>query len=72
MCIPGAEHIAHLLAWSIQQRLTLSDVLSMPYYHPTLEEGLRTAVRAAGKQFKKAQPDAQARACDQLPVRGLD
>jgi len=72
MCIPGGEHIAHLLAWSIQQRLALSDMLSMPYYHPTLEEGLRTALRAAGKQFRKAQPDAQARACDQLPVRGLD
>ena len=72
MCIPGGEHIAHLLAWSIQQRLTLSDVLSMPYYHPTLEEGLRTALRAAGKQLHKAQPGAQARACDQLPFRGLD
>ena len=72
MCIPGGEHIAHLLAWSIQQHLTLSDILEMPYYHPTLEEGLRTAVRAASKQLKKAKPDAQSRACDQLPVRGLD
>jgi pyruvate/2-oxoglutarate dehydrogenase complex dihydrolipoamide dehydrogenase (E3) component len=69
MCIPGGEHIAHLLAWSIQQHLTLSDVLEMPYYHPTLEGGMRTAERAAGKQLKKAQPDAPLRACDQLPVR---
>jgi dihydrolipoamide dehydrogenase len=72
MCIPGGEHIAHLLAWSIQQRLALSDMLAMPYYHPTLEEGLRTAVRAAGKQLRKSQPEAQASACDQLPVKGLD
>ena len=44
VCIPGIEHIAHLLAWSIQKHLALSDVLEIPYYHPTHEEGLRTAV----------------------------
>jgi len=54
MCIPGGEHIAHLLAWSIQQHLTLSDVLEMPYYHPTLEEGMRTAVRSRQTAQKSA------------------
>ncbi|HEX5756112.1 MAG TPA: dihydrolipoyl dehydrogenase [Arenimonas sp.] len=42
---PQAEHIAHLLAWSLQQGLTVERMLEMPFYHPVLEEGLRTALR---------------------------
>ncbi|HEY0133905.1 MAG TPA: FAD-dependent oxidoreductase, partial [Nannocystis sp.] len=43
---PGAEHMAHLLAWAVQQGLTVDDALRMPFYHPVLEEGLRTALQA--------------------------
>jgi dihydrolipoamide dehydrogenase len=42
---PAAEHIGHLLAWAVQQRMTVSDMLDMPFYHPVIEEGLRTALR---------------------------
>lgn len=42
---PQNEHLAHLLAWVIQCRMTVEDVLQMPFYHPTIEEGLRTALR---------------------------
>ncbi len=42
---PAAEHIGHLLAWAAQQRMTVSDMLDMPFYHPVIEEGLRTALR---------------------------
>lgn len=42
---PGAEHIGHLLSWAVQQRLTVSQVLDMPFYHPVIEEGVRTALR---------------------------
>lgn len=42
---PRAEHVAHLLAWSHQQRLTVEQMLAMPFYHPVIEEGLRTALR---------------------------
>jgi dihydrolipoamide dehydrogenase len=42
---PRAEHIAHLLAWSLQSGLTVSDMLERPFYHPVLEEGVRTALR---------------------------
>jgi len=45
MIAPRAEHLAHLLAWSIEMGLTVERVLQMPYYHPVLEEGLRTALR---------------------------
>lgn len=42
---PTAEHMAHLLSWSVQQRLTVAQMLNMPFYHPVVEEGLRTALR---------------------------
>jgi dihydrolipoamide dehydrogenase len=42
---PAAEHIGHLLAWSVQQRMTVSAMLEMPFYHPVIEEGVRTALR---------------------------
>jgi len=48
---PDAEHIAHLLAWVIQLGQTVEGVLALPFYHPVVEEGLRTALRdAKGKR----------------------
>jgi dihydrolipoamide dehydrogenase len=42
---PGGEHLAHLLSWVISQKLTVQEVLALPFYHPVVEEGLRTALR---------------------------
>lgn len=42
---PCAEHLAHLLAWAHQQQMTVSEMLEMPFYHPVIEEGVRTALR---------------------------
>lgn len=42
---PAAEHIAHQLAWVIQMRMTVEQILALPFYHPVLEEGVRTALR---------------------------
>ncbi|WP_445619019.1 dihydrolipoyl dehydrogenase [Kushneria sp. Sum13] len=42
---PDAEHLAHLLAWCHQQRMTVARMLEMPFYHPCVEEGLRSALR---------------------------
>ncbi|HBT32577.1 MAG TPA: dihydrolipoyl dehydrogenase [Pusillimonas sp.] len=50
MAGPAAEHLAHLLAWSHQQKLTIRQMLAMPFYHPVIEEGLRTALRDADGQ----------------------
>ena len=44
LLVTEAEHMAHMLAWSIQQQLTVKQLLAMPFYHPVLEEGLRTAL----------------------------
>ncbi len=52
---PDAEHIGHLLAWAIQCRLTLTQVLELPFYHPVVEEGLRTALRDAQAKFLAAE-----------------
>lgn len=42
---PAGEHLGHLLAWVIQQKMTATEVLQMPFYHPTIEEGLKEALR---------------------------
>ncbi|WP_298492528.1 dihydrolipoyl dehydrogenase [uncultured Maritimibacter sp.] len=45
LCCPGADHLGHMLAWAIQSGMTATELLAMPYYHPTLEEGLKGALR---------------------------
>jgi dihydrolipoamide dehydrogenase len=42
---PSAEHIGHLLAWSVQRGDTVQQMLDSPFYHPVVEEGLRSALR---------------------------
>jgi dihydrolipoamide dehydrogenase len=44
---PDAEHLGHLLAWARQLDLRIGDMLKLPFYHPVVEEGLRTALRDA-------------------------
>ena len=49
---PAAEHVGHLLAWAAQQGLSVHEMLAMPYYHPVIEEGLRTALRHLNRQLR--------------------
>lgn len=42
---PRVEHTAHLLAWAIQSRMDVCRAVAMPFYHPVIEEGIRTAIR---------------------------
>lgn len=49
---PNVEHIAHLLAWAHQQQMTVGQMLDMPFYHPVIEEGLRTALRDLQAKLK--------------------
>lgn len=51
LCAPGGEHLAHLLALAISRELTVYQLLAMPWYHPVLEEGLRTALRQIVRQL---------------------
>lgn len=45
MMAPEGEHLAHLLAFALEQRLTAKEMLSMPFYHPSFEEGLKAALK---------------------------
>lgn len=44
MCCVNAEHLAHLISWSIQKGMTVFDMLKMPFYHPVIEEALQAAL----------------------------
>jgi dihydrolipoyl dehydrogenase len=49
---PAAEHLGHLLAWAAQQGLGVHEMLALPYYHPTIEEGVRTGLRDLSRQLR--------------------
>lgn len=59
---PSAEHIGHLLAWAVQQGLTVDQMLDMPFYHPVVEEGVRTALRDAASKLQRLDREAELRA----------
>jgi dihydrolipoamide dehydrogenase len=48
---PEGEHLAHWLALAIHRRSPVRDLLRAPFYHPTVEEGLRTALREIARQL---------------------
>jgi len=55
--MPQGEHIAHLLALAIHHKMTAATLLQMPFYHPVIEEGLRTALRKLNrKTTRKSMP----------------
>jgi dihydrolipoamide dehydrogenase len=41
---PGGDHMGHLLAWAIGRGETATTLLDLPFYHPTVEEGLKPAL----------------------------
>ena len=57
---PDAEHLGHLLAWARQLDLTIADMLKLPFYHPVVEEGLRTALRDAFAKLDAAARERRA------------
>lgn len=54
---PDIEHIAHLLAWAIGNKMTVNQALAMPFYHPVIEEGLRTALRDLKEKTQEKAPE---------------
>lgn len=65
---PGGEHMAHLLAWAIESKQTVGALLAHPFYHPTVEEGLRTALRGLVKQLPKRCHEFDLARCADMPV----
>lgn len=58
---PDAEHLGHLLAWAIQAGCSVGQTLEMPFYHPVVEEGLRTALRDAQARLQEGTAELQRR-----------
>lgn len=56
---PRAEHLAHLLAWACQNRMTIASMLEMPFYHPVIEEGVRTALRDLDEKLLHGLPEIE-------------
>ncbi|SCY64623.1 dihydrolipoamide dehydrogenase [Nitrosospira sp. Nl5] len=71
MCAPAGEHMAHLLALAIGRSLTVRDLLRLPFYHPVLEEGLRTALRDLAAQLPACE-ESDLAACDAFNAEALD
>lgn len=71
LCAPRGEHLAHLLALAIQQGLTVQDLLRMPFYHPVIEEGLRSALRDLSRQLSPL-PRSDLASCDPVGAEALD
>lgn len=44
MVAPRGEHLAHHIAWAMEQKLTVWDLIARPFYHPVIEEGLQNAL----------------------------
>ena len=65
---PEGEHLAHLLAWTISMKLTVLEALKMPFYHPVVEEGLRTALRDLACKISDCPADELFR-CEDSPIR---
>jgi len=51
MCCVKAENLAHLIAWSIENEMTVFDMLKMPFYHPVIEEALQAALYSVLSQL---------------------
>lgn len=53
---PDSEHLAHIMAWAIEMGMTVNQALSMPFYHPVIQEGLRTALRNLSEKCEEEKP----------------
>jgi dihydrolipoamide dehydrogenase len=54
---PGMDHVAHLFAWAIEGGEMAGKMLALPFYHPTIEEGLKPALRQICRAVKALEPE---------------
>jgi len=65
---PRGEHMAHLLAWALASDMTVHQALAMPFYHPVVEEGLRTALRELAGKVSGERPPFELMRCGDPPI----
>ena len=56
---PAAEHLGHLLSWSVQRGDTVQQMLDSPFYHHVIEEGLRSALRSLQRALRMGPPPVE-------------
>ncbi|MQM30804.1 MAG: dihydrolipoyl dehydrogenase [Candidatus Accumulibacter phosphatis] len=71
MCVPAGEHMAHVLALAIDRELSVQELLRLPFYHPVLEEGMRSALRELSAQLP-AGSDSDLASCGAYQAEALD
>lgn len=64
MIAPEAEHLGHLMAWAISANLTAAQILAMPFYHPVLEETLRSAFREIVRKTRSKKSNFEMFRCE--------
>lgn len=67
MVAPRGEHLAHELAWAIEQGLTVFDMLRLPFYHPVIEEAMQSALSDLASQCE-GRPDPKAGPMELVPL----
>lgn len=70
MAVPDGEHLGHFLAAAIQCRMTVYDMLKIPFYHPVVEEGLQSSLKHASKQLGEKSA-LEMLMCDSSPAKPL-
>jgi len=63
MAVPDGEHIAHLVSWAVQRGLTVFETMELNFYHPVMEEGLRSALRRAARKVAKRESAPEVPLC---------
>ncbi|MCL5985441.1 MAG: dihydrolipoyl dehydrogenase [Actinobacteria bacterium] len=51
MAAPAGEHLSHSIASYIQNKMTVDEAFRIPYYHPTFEEGISSALNNAMRKL---------------------
>lgn len=68
MIAPYGEHMAHLISWAISMELSVHQILALPFYHPVVEEGLRTAFRKIAGQSQEGAGPLEVLRCADPPA----
>ncbi len=55
MASVSGENLAHLVCWCIEQKMTVADILKMPFYHPVIEEAFQAALYDLDKKLNLQQ-----------------
>ena len=70
MFAPAGEHLANSLVWLISLGLTVNQALTLPFYHPVLEESLRAALRDAAGKTENGPGELEVLRCQEPTVGG--